>query len=118
MTTTDEARVTDERRKFMESIVDIARTERAMLHCQSFDDIAEALIDYADRLAARDNRVNDLEMQLYVKETESRERLMELVKLRAELAEMVALLDTEPQRDAAWEHRRRALLAKLRGGTP
>ena len=90
MTTTDEARVTDERRKFMEGIVDIARNEREMLHCCSFDDLAEVLIDYADRLAARD----------------------------AERAEMVALLDTEPQRDAAWEHRRRALLAKLRGGTP
>ena len=54
------ADVKDERRKFMESIVDIARTEREMLHCQSFDDIAEVLIDFSDRLAASDKQIAKL----------------------------------------------------------
>ena len=103
MTTTDEARVTDERRKFMEGIVNIARTERAMLLLQSYDDLSEVLIDYADRLAARD----------------------------AERSELVALLDEvayhqddrcssdeddECEQDGGkcWKHRKAALLAKLR----
>lgn len=40
----------------------------------------------------------------------------ENARLRDQNARLVALLDSEPQRDAAWENQRRALLAEIKAG--
>jgi len=122
MTTTDEARVTDEV---------IAREVAACREvADKFPNAAttwvHVIVALADRLAARD-KVHDAQHALIL------EQDAELAKLRKERAEMVALLDSEDGaidcdviqfgRDGdcallpeqpCWGHRRIALLTKLR----
>ena len=62
------------------------------------DDLRRACESYSETVADGMNAIAELQSE--------RDRLA------AQVSELVELMDTEPQRDAFWEHRRRAVLAK------
>ena len=122
MTTTDEARVTDEQ---LSDLIEVARKEPQFLHCESWAELGKCIVELAYRLTSKDTLIRELHEL-------GRQDGERIVAMERERAEMVALLAGNGERpcprtmdfaslvcqresEPCWEHRRRALLAKLRG---